>query len=53
MDRLKFSGKDVLDIAVRIELNGEAFYREARNMVKHEGLKELFLYLERSRKDAL
>lgn len=50
MDRLRFSGKDILDIAQRIELNGEAFYREARNMVKHEGLKELFLYLEKQEK---
>jgi rubrerythrin len=50
MDRLRFSGKDILDIAQRIELNGEAFYREARNVVKHEGLKELFLYLEKQEK---
>ena len=47
MDRLRFFGKDILDIAQRIELNGEVFYREARKMVKHEGLKELFLYLEK------
>ena len=50
MDSLKFSGKEVLDMAARIELNGEAFYKEARNIVKHESLKKLFLFLEKQEK---
>jgi rubrerythrin len=50
MDRFQFSGKDILEIAQRIELNGEAFYREARGIVQNKDLQELFLYLERQEK---
>ena len=45
MDKVNFSGKEILSIALRLELNGEAFYREASKMVGQKELYDLFIYL--------
>jgi len=45
MDKVHFSGKEILSIALRLELNGEAFYREASKMVEQKELYDLFIYL--------
>ncbi len=45
MDKCNFSGDEVLSIALRLELNGEAFYRVASKMVEEKGLRDLFIYL--------
>jgi rubrerythrin len=45
MDKCKFSGEEILSIALRLELNGEAFYRVASKMVEEKGLQDLFIYL--------
>ena len=45
MDKVNFSGKEVLSIALRLELNGEAFYRVASKMVEEKELRDLFTYL--------
>ncbi len=45
MDKCRFSGEEILSIALRLELNGEAFYRVASKMVEEKGLQDLFIYL--------
>ena len=45
MDKVNFSGKEILSIALRLELNGEAFYRVASKMVEEKELQDLFIYL--------
>jgi len=45
MDPAHFSGKEIIEMAVRIEENGLAFYKEAREAAKTVELKELFSYL--------
>jgi rubrerythrin len=50
MDKIYFSGKEILEMALRIELNGEIFYREASKKTEDETLKELFIYLQNQEK---
>ncbi|MFQ5329427.1 MAG: ferritin family protein [Thermodesulfobacteriota bacterium] len=45
MDPTRFSGKDVIEMAVRIEENGLAFYTEAAEASESDEIKELFHYL--------
>jgi len=45
MDTLRFSGKDVIEMAVRIEENGLTFYTEAGNASTSDKVKELFQFL--------
>ncbi len=45
MDKVNFSGEEILSIALRLELNGEAFYRVASKMVEEKELHDLFIYL--------
>lgn len=40
-----FNGYDVLQFAIRIEENGEAFYRETASMMADNEVKELFVRL--------
>lgn len=40
-----FNGHDVLQFAIRVEENGEAFYRETASMVSDRDVKELFTQL--------
>ncbi len=45
MDPVHFSTEEVLDMALRIEENGERFYKDAAEAAKEKGLKELFEFL--------
>lgn len=45
MDPVHFTGKEVLEMAVRIEENGFRFYTDAGKASKSKELKELFLSL--------
>jgi len=45
MDTLRFSGKDVIDMALRIEENGLTFYTEAGNASTSDKVRELFQFL--------
>ncbi len=45
MDPVHFSSSEILDMAVRIEENGEHFYRDAAAATNNAKLKELFEYL--------
>jgi len=45
MDPVHFTGKEVLDMAVRIEENGMRFYTDASKGAKSEQLKDLFTAL--------
>ena len=45
MDPTRFSGKDVIEMAVRIEENGLTFYTEAAIASESEEIKELFQFL--------
>ncbi len=45
MDKRLFSGEEILSIALRLELNGEAFYRVASKMVEKKEMQDLFIYL--------
>lgn len=40
-----FNGYDVLQFAIRVEENGEAFYRETASMLADDDMKELFIRL--------
>ncbi|MFQ5901818.1 MAG: ferritin family protein [Thermodesulfobacteriota bacterium] len=51
MDIIHFSGKEILDMALRIERNGEAFYREAARQAKDDSLQTLFKFLEEEEKE--
>ena len=42
MDPVHFTGKEVLDMAVRIEENGMRFYTDASKAAKSQQLKDLF-----------
>ena len=42
MDPVHFTGKEVLDMAVRIEENGMRFYADASRAAKSQQLKDLF-----------
>jgi rubrerythrin len=37
-----FNGHDVLQFAIRVEENGEAFYREAARLANDQGVRDLF-----------
>lgn len=50
MNRIYFSGKEILEIALKIELNGETFYREASEKATDNNLKDLFIYLQNQEK---
>src|SRR3989304_1008250 len=50
MDIAHFSGKDILEMAIRIEENGIQFYTQAGSASKSERLKELFLFLAEEEK---
>lgn len=50
MDIIHFSGKEILEIALKIELNGEIFYREASKKATDNNLKDLFIYLQNQEK---
>ena len=41
MDPLRFSAEEVLDMAIRIEENGEKFYSDAARMSKKDNVREL------------
>lgn len=45
MDPVHFTGKEVLDMAVRIEENGMKFYSDASKAAKSQQLKDLFRVL--------
>lgn len=40
-----FSAKDIFEFAVKIEINGEHFYRETAKMLPNQKIKELFTFL--------
>lgn len=50
MDIIRFSAKEVLEMAIRIEENGVEFYTRAGNATKFEQLKELFTFLAKEEK---
>ena len=41
MDLIRFSAEEVLDMAIRIEENGERFYADAARMSKKDNVREL------------
>ncbi|MEK7313793.1 MAG: ferritin family protein, partial [Deltaproteobacteria bacterium] len=41
MDPIRFSAEEVLDMAIRIEENGERFYSDAARMSKKDNVREL------------
>ncbi|MDH4227350.1 MAG: ferritin family protein [Deltaproteobacteria bacterium] len=45
MDPVHFSAEEILDMAIRIEENGEKFYAAAAKSAKNPKLKELFEFL--------
>jgi rubrerythrin len=45
MDPVHFSAEEILDMAIRIEANGERFYTDAAAMSKNKEIKELFTFL--------
>ncbi|VAV85846.1 hypothetical protein MNBD_DELTA01-625 [hydrothermal vent metagenome] len=45
MDPVRYSAKEVLDMALRIEENGEFFYSMAAEAAKTDKIKELFKFL--------
>ena len=45
MDPVRYSAKEVLDMAIRIEENGEFFYAAAAKAAKTDKVKELFHFL--------
>lgn len=45
MDPVHFSGKEILEMAVRIEENGLRYYNEARKAATSDKLKDLFALL--------
>ncbi len=45
MDPVHFSGKELLDMAIRIEENGERFYNVAAEAARTEKLADLFNFL--------
>ncbi len=45
MDPVHFSGKEIIEMAVRIEENGLRFYSDASRAAKNESLKKLFDFL--------
>ena len=40
-----FSIREIIDIAIKIEKNGESFYREAMEKISNPALKPVFLFL--------
>ena len=50
MSTIHFSGKEILEVALKIELNGEVFYREASKKTTDNDLKDLFIYLQTQEK---
>jgi rubrerythrin len=50
MDITHFSGKEVVEMAMRIEENGLEFYTRTANSSKSERLRELFLFLAEEEK---
>ncbi len=50
MNTIHFSGKEILEIALKIELNGEIFYEEASKKVTDSKVKDLFVYLQTQEK---
>ena len=50
MNIIHFSGKEILEIALKIELNGEIFYGEASKKATDSNLKALFAYLQNQEK---
>lgn len=50
----RYSAKDIIDLAIRMETNGERFFREASAIVKHDFLQRAFTALandERKHRD--
>jgi len=47
MDPVRYSAKEVLDMAIRIEENGEFFYAAAAKAAKSKQIKKLFEFLYR------
>ncbi len=45
MDPVRYSAKEVLDMALRIEENGKLFYSLAKDAAKTDKIKELFQFL--------
>lgn len=45
MDIIRFSAKEILEMAIRIEKNGLEFYKQAGNASRSERLKQLFTFL--------
>lgn len=45
MDPVHFSAEEVLNMAIRIEENGEKFYTDAAKTASEDKLKELFIFL--------
>ena len=40
-----FSIREIIDIAIKIEKNGESFYRDAMEKISNPALKQVFLFL--------
>ncbi|MBI5599465.1 MAG: ferritin family protein [Deltaproteobacteria bacterium] len=51
MDPVRFSGNEILEMAVRIEENGLRFYTDAGKASKNAKLKDLFSYLASEEKN--
>lgn len=51
MNPVYFTGKEVLDMAVRIEENGLRYYTDAATVAKSKALKDLFADLANQEKD--
>jgi len=50
MDIAHFSGKEIIEMAIRIEENGVGFYTQACSASKSERIKKLFLSLAEEEK---
>ncbi len=53
MNTMHFSGKEILEIALKIELNGEIFYGEASKKATDSNVKDLFVYLQNQEKNIM
>lgn len=51
MDPVHFTGKEIIEMAVRIEENGYTFYKDAADNAKTAQLKTLFTQLAKDEKD--
>jgi len=50
MEPIYFSGREILEMAIRIEENGERFYSDAASSAKKDKLREIFKHLAEEEK---